>query len=117
MRPGTDGLSGRLGICVPVGRTSQVRPTLSPAGPERPRLLYVCSRDLDVTPHAGRRRAAHRTPVERRLQGFVRHLDEVSDPWLIPNRAGLPRAIAGRRRGSVPRADFLADVAAVDVRS
>src|SRR6185295_18577293 len=79
--------------------------------------LGILARDRDVPSQALCLGAPHRAAAQRRRQLIVCPSGEREEIDAVPCRARLPRGFGGARRGRVPRADLLADVAAVDVRS
>src|SRR5262249_46315519 len=77
--------------------------------------IFVAKHDIDVSTNAGHVGSTHRTTLERRLQLLIAHPGQRCHIGTIPHRARLPSWILGTRGHSIPWADFLADVAAVDM--
>src|SRR5918993_3966143 len=77
----------------------------------------VAQRDGDVPPQSFDLGALHRTPLQHGAPFVIRTLPEIDERGRVETATRLPRRIRRVRRRLVVRADFLADVAAVNVRA
>src|SRR5262249_38616656 len=79
--------------------------------------LGIVERNRDVAPQALCLRPPHGTAAKPFTQLIVGSSGERGEIDLVPGPARLPRGIVGSRRARVPRTDFLAAVAPIDVRA